>query len=117
MGNAITLWGTLLARRTVVLATSLVLVLVAAPTQIARAAEAYELSEDRESVKAFQVTTQLTVNGELETATGKGSSVTLKLEVEATQQYLERKLAGAGRDAEGLRSLRERSIEFACSST
>ncbi len=64
------------------------------------------LEEPAGQTRTYIVSNQLTVEGRLETAAGGGKAVALTLNVEATLKYRERRLAGTGRDAEALRSLR-----------
>lgn len=79
-------------------------------------AESFPLDENASDTRVFQVTSRMTVKGNLEAATGGGKSLALKLDVDATQKYLERRLPASGREAEAYRSLRsyqqaESSIE------
>ena len=70
------------------------------------AADKYTLHEPVTDARVFRVSHRLKVNGQLEAAVGDGKSLTLKLKVQATHRYLERRLSGTGRLAAALRSLR-----------
>ena len=69
-------------------------------------AESYTLSEAVGDSRVFRVESHVDVQGQLETATGKDKAVSIKLDVGATQIFLERRLSGTGRGAQALRSLR-----------
>ncbi|MBW3541683.1 MAG: hypothetical protein KY476_15550 [Planctomycetes bacterium] len=66
----------------------------------------FSLDEPADDRRVLAVSSRLSVDGKLETALGGGKSQTLPLVVEATHVYSERRLAGAGRGPEALRSLR-----------
>ena len=72
---------------------------------IPAAEDTYTLEESAEP-GVFQVHAELAVEGKLKTA-AKDKTVDLDLAAEATFDYRERRLSGAGRDAASLRSLRQ----------
>lgn len=72
-----------------------------------RAPAAHTLNEPVPDRRCFQVTSRLTVNGQLKTAVGDGKAQALDLKVEASHGYRQRSLPAAGRDAEALRGLRQ----------
>ncbi len=70
-------------------------------------AKSYTLSESASDKQVYRLNSQVTVRGQLETAAGKDKAVSLKLEVDATHTFLERRLTATGRGAQALRSLRD----------
>jgi hypothetical protein len=72
-----------------------------------RVSAAYILEEPASDSRVFSVNSRLEVSGQLETAVGGGKAVALKLKVNASHKYRERRLTGTGRDAEAFRSLRD----------
>src|SRR5207249_2288478 len=70
------------------------------------AADAIELAEPESDARVRSVRSHVQVTGELMTAAGGGKVIPLKLTSDAQYRFLERRLSGAGRDAETLRSAR-----------
>ncbi len=70
------------------------------------AAERFDLREPPTDARVFRVAARLDVAGQLQTDAGAGKAVALKLSVAGRFTYLERRLAGGGRDAEALRNVR-----------
>jgi hypothetical protein len=88
--------------------TSCVLLCVALASSAAAAeGESYRLEEPAGRSAVWRVETRLNVRGELRTPEPGGKLRPLPLKVDANLRYLERRLPGAGRDAESLRSLRQ----------
>ena len=83
-----------------------ILVAVALAADPAAAAERVELRETATDPRTYAVSAHLDVAGQLQTSVGNGKAVGMKLNVDANCGYSERRLVGAGRDAEALRSLR-----------
>jgi len=73
------------------------------------AQESYLLTEDYTDSREFSVTTKLNVTGKTQAAKSKDKATALKLNVDATLEYVERRLPPAGRDALALRCLRDYS--------
>ena len=72
------------------------------------AGETYKLEEPADDVRVFGVGMRVQVNGKLQVGVGEGNKVTpLALNVSAALSYRERRLVGLGRDALGLRSIRD----------
>ncbi len=69
--------------------------------------DAYTLEESPANSQVFRVNAEVDVRGKLQTTADKDKTLDLDLVVEADFDYRERRLPGAGRDAETLRSLRE----------
>lgn len=73
--------------------------------------ETYKLEEPADDVRVFGVGMRVQVNGKLQVGAGEPDKVTpLALNVTAALSYRERRLVGLGRDALGLRSLRNYEI-------
>ena len=70
------------------------------------AADAIEISEPESDARIRSVRSHVQVVGEQMTPTGGGKVIPLKLSLDAQYRFLERRLSGAGRDAETLRSVR-----------
>jgi len=70
------------------------------------AAEKYTIAEPAGDTRVFSVDVLPRVAGHLETAAGDGKAVAHKLDINAALRYRERRLSGAGRDAEAFRALR-----------
>jgi hypothetical protein len=68
-------------------------------------AETVELSEPNDS-RVTSVRSRVKVTGQLLTAAGAGKTIPLQLSADAQYRFLERRLEGAGRDAEAFRSAR-----------
>lgn len=69
--------------------------------------EQYSLDESPANGLIYRVSAEVDVRGKLQTTASKDKTLDLDLAVEAGFDYRERRLPGAGRDAEALRSLRE----------
>ena len=82
------------------------LLLVGLTTRVVVAADAIELVESETDARVRSVRSHVQVTGELMTAAGGGKVIPLKLSSDAQFRFLERRLSGAGRDAETLRSAR-----------
>ena len=82
------------------------LFLISSAWQSAVWAEAIELAEPESDARVRSVRSHVQVTGELMTAAGGGKVIPLKLTSDAQYRFLERRLSGAGRDAETLRSAR-----------
>lgn len=87
--------------------TSIGMAILLSPSAFAAAAEKYNLSEPAGDTRVFQVELRPDVKGQLDTSSGDGKLVAHELSGSAILRYTERRLAGAGRDAESLRSLRK----------
>ncbi len=74
--------------------------------RVSIAADRVELAEPESDARVRSVRSRVIVAGELKTATGGGKTIPLKLNSDADYRFLERRLSGAGRDAEKLRSAR-----------
>lgn len=83
----------------------LVLVLALSPVP-ASAFEKFELTEPEAEARVASVRSRVQVSGQLKTAAGVGKTIPLKLSADAQYRYFERRLSGAGRDAERLRAAR-----------
>ncbi len=70
------------------------------------AAEKIELAEPETDTRVRLVRSHVQVSGQLQTAAGGGKKISLKLSADAQYRFFERRLTGAGRDAETLRSAR-----------
>lgn len=70
------------------------------------AAEKVELVEPEADTRVRLVRSHVQVSGQLQTAAGGGKKIPLKLSADAQYRFFERRLNGAGRDAETLRSAR-----------
>lgn len=70
------------------------------------AAEKIELAEPETDARVKLVRSHVQVSGQLQTAAGGGKKISLKLSADAQYRFFERRLNGAGRDAETLRSVR-----------
>ncbi len=70
------------------------------------AAEKVELAEPEADARVRLVRSHVQVSGQLQTAAGGGKKIPLKLSADAQYRFLERRLSGAGRDAETLRAAR-----------
>lgn len=70
-------------------------------------AEEYTLEESAANELVFQVSAEVDVRGKLKTTAEKDKTLDLDLAVDASFDYAERRLPGAGRDAAALRSLRD----------
>jgi hypothetical protein len=68
-------------------------------------AESVDLSEPNDS-RVKSVRSRVKVTGQLLTAAGAGKTIPLQLSADAQYRFLERRLEGAGRDAEAFRSAR-----------
>lgn len=69
-------------------------------------ADAVELAESESDARVRLVRSHVQVSGQLKTAAGGGKTIPLKLTANAQYRYFERRLSGAGRDAETLRTAR-----------
>lgn len=78
-----------------------------ASVDVARAAEAYSLSEPTTDARIKAVTMQVAIGGKVITSAGGGKELSHDLNASAEYRFRERRLTGAGRDAEAYRSLRE----------
>ncbi|MBI3863793.1 MAG: hypothetical protein HY290_18040 [Planctomycetia bacterium] len=74
------------------------------PARVLPAAEQFDLREEAAEAAVRRVAVELNVTGKLFPAPGPDKA--LKLVVDARFDYAERRLAGAGRDAQSLRSVR-----------
>src|SRR4051812_12563102 len=92
------------ARRLFLLIAALAALLIAAP--VSAVVAAHTLSEPASDARVFKVSCRLNVDGTLETALRGGKAQEHKLAVKAEIDYAERRLPGAGRDAQALRSAR-----------
>ncbi len=79
--------------------------LVSASTCIA--ADAYTLEEQATDVRVRNVGMQITIGGKVITSAGGGKTVSHDLNAAASYRFRERRLTGAGRDAEAFRCVRE----------
>lgn len=70
------------------------------------AAEKVELAEPETDTRVRLVRSHVQVSGQLQTAAGGGKKIPLKLNADAQYRFFERRLSGAGRDAETLRTAR-----------
>lgn len=70
------------------------------------ASEKIEIAEPDADTRVRLVRSHVQVSGQLQTAAGGGKKIPLKLSADAQYRFLERRLSGAGRDAETLRSAR-----------
>jgi hypothetical protein len=70
------------------------------------AADAIEIAEPESDARIRSVRSHVQVVGEQMTPGGGGKVIPLKLNLDAQYRFLERRLSGAGRDAETLRSVR-----------
>lgn len=82
------------------------IVIIISTWQATIAADAIELAESETDARVRSVRSHVQVTGELMTAAGGGKVIPLKLSSDAQFRFLERRLSGAGRDAETLRSAR-----------
>ena len=82
------------------------LFLISGAWQSSLAADAVELAEPESDGRVRSVRSHVQVTGELMTAAGGGKVIPLKLTSDAQFRFLERRLSGAGRDAETLRAAR-----------
>lgn len=77
-------------------------------TSIHAADETYKLEEPADDARVFGVGIRVQVNGKLQVATAEKDKVApLALNVMAALSYRERRMVGLGRDALGLRAIRE----------
>lgn len=83
-----------------------VLWILAVYGQTLSAAEKLELAEPETDMRVRLVRSHVQVSGQLQTAAGGGKKIPLKLSADAQYRFLERRLSGAGRDAETLRTAR-----------
>lgn len=74
---------------------------------VSQAADAYSLEEPATDVRVRDVTMQVTIDGKIATSAGGGKSVSHDLDAQAAYRFRERRLIGAGRDAEAFRCVRE----------
>lgn len=72
-----------------------------------QAAETYTLSEPSTDARLKAVQMQVEIGGQVITSAGAGKELTHDLRATAEYRFRERRLTGAGRDAEAYRSLRE----------
>ncbi|MFM9963319.1 MAG: hypothetical protein ACKV2Q_19085 [Planctomycetaceae bacterium] len=70
------------------------------------AAEKVELAEPESDTRIKLVRSQVQVSGQLKTAGGGGKTIVQTLKADAQYRFFERRLSGAGRDAETLRAAR-----------
>ena len=70
------------------------------------AADKIELAESETDTRVRMVRSHVQVSGQLQTAAGGGKKIPLKLNADAQYRFLERRLSGAGRNAETLRTAR-----------
>lgn len=82
------------------------LLLVITNWQATIAADAIELTEPESDARVRSVRSHVQVTGEQMTPDGGGKVIPLKLSLDAQYRFLERRLSGAGRDAESLRTVR-----------
>lgn len=82
------------------------LTLFVSMARLAVAADEVELAEPESDLRVRSVRSHVQVSGELMTAAGGGKVIPLKLSSDAQFRFLERRLSGAGRDAETLRAAR-----------
>lgn len=75
-------------------------------TRVVVAADAIELAESESDTRVRSVRSHVQVTGEQMTPDGGGKVIPLKLSLDAQYRFLERRLSGAGRDAESLRTVR-----------
>ncbi len=71
------------------------------------AAEAYRLAEPPSDARVKSVKMQVAIGGTLVTSAGAGKELSHPLNASADYRFRERRLTGAGRDAEAFRCLRE----------
>ncbi len=76
-------------------------------TSVCSAAEAYSLEEPVTDVRVRNVSMQVTIGGKVVTSAGGGKTVSHDLNTTAAYRFREKRLSGAGRDAEAYRCLRE----------
>ncbi|MCA9070166.1 MAG: hypothetical protein KDA84_14635 [Planctomycetaceae bacterium] len=81
--------------------------LIGGATRPVLADEEYSLEESPTNGLVYRVSAEVDVRGKLQTTASKEKTLDLDLAVEASFDYRERRLPGAGRDAEALRSLRQ----------
>lgn len=96
-----------MANRTHVFWIGFVVLLIGGVAQPVVAEEEYALEESPANGLVYRVSAEVDVRGTLQTTAGKEKTLDLDLAVEASFDYRERRLPGAGRDAQALRSLRE----------
>jgi len=70
------------------------------------AAEKIDFAEPEADSRVRLVRSHVQVSGQLQTAAGGGKKISLKLNADAQYRFFERRLSGAGRDAETLRTAR-----------
>ena len=75
-------------------------------TTVAVAADAIEIAEPEADSRVRSVRSHVKVTGEQMAPDGGGKVIPLKLSLDAQYRFLERRLSGAGRDAETLRAAR-----------
>lgn len=85
----------------------LFVLLIAGVAKPVVSAEEYTLEESPANGLVYRVSAEVDVRGKLQTTASKEKTLDLDLAVEASFDYRERRLPGAGRDAEALRSLRQ----------
>lgn len=83
-----------------------VLLILAVCDESVFAAEKVELAEPEADTRVRLVRSHVQVSGQLQTAAGGGKKIPLKLKADAQYRFVERRLSGAGRDAETLRAVR-----------
>lgn len=83
-----------------------VLLILAVCDAFVFAAEKIELAEPEADARVRLVRSHVQVSGQLQTAASGGKKIPLKLSADAQYRFFERRLNGAGRDAETLRSVR-----------
>lgn len=71
------------------------------------AADAYTVEEPATDVRVRNVQMQVTIDGKIVTSAGGGKTVSHDLDAQAAYRFRERRLTGAGRDAEAYRCVRE----------
>ena len=74
---------------------------------VSHAADAYTLEEPATDVRVRHVEMQVIIDGKIVTSAGGGKTVSHDLDAQAAYRFRERRLTGAGRDAEAYRSVRE----------
>lgn len=77
---------------------------------LSAADKTYRLDEPADDFRVFGVGMRIQVNGKVQVGVGEGKVTPLALNVSAALSYRERRLVGLGRDALGLRSIRDYEI-------
>ncbi|MGE0378245.1 MAG: hypothetical protein AB7I48_17600 [Planctomycetaceae bacterium] len=88
-------------------AAGLTALLILANGSRAGAAEPYTLSEPPTDARVKAVNMQVAISGKVITSAGGGKELSHELNAAAEYRFRERRLSGAGRDAEAYRSLRQ----------